>query len=456
MRNQGKMKLTKSQRKQTPRYLAMTILVDVAQQNAYVNLQLAHILDTKKLSTEDANLLTELVYGVTQRQLTLDYLLAPFIKKEMPLWLRTTLRLAVFQLMYLDRVPDYAIVNEASEITRMKSGQSTVNFVNAVLRKVIQKGRQMLTELEQKELSVEKIQWLYSMPLWLVNYLAKQYTLDVVEQMAKSLLDKPDVSLRTFDRDALYDILVKEGYMVEKSVVSPIGLRLKKGNIVKSQWFEQGECTIQDDSSMLVGLAAQVKPSDVVLDACAAPGGKTTHLAHGLDAKQGGCVHACDLYAHKIDLIKENADRLQVFDRVKTYQLDAREVYQQFGENYFDVACVDAPCSGLGLMRRKPDIKYTKTQQDLGQLQRIQLSILEEVAKTLKSSGRLVYSTCTIATEENDEVVTKFLQSHPEFQVEVPKHLNLPDYCYTAQGGIQLLPHYFKTDGFYICVLKKR
>ncbi|MBY7147557.1 methyltransferase domain-containing protein, partial [Levilactobacillus brevis] len=183
----------------------------------------------------------------------------------------------------------------------------------------------------------------------------------------------------------------------------------------QSALFADGAITIQDESAMLPVEALQLRPGDQVLDACAAPGGKTTQIAAQLDAHSGGKVTALDLHEKKVKLIEANAERLHVTDRVDAVALDARKIDDQFPKKQFDRILVDAPCSGLGLIRRKPEIRYEKTPQDIQQLQRVQLDILNAVSKKLKPNGILVYSTCTILDTENDEVVAQFLATHPEF-----------------------------------------
>lgn len=451
---ENKQKLTKSQRKKTVRYLAMKILVDVEQNGSYVNQQLSHVLDTHDLAIKDAHLLTELVYGVTQRRLTLDYVIELYIKKNIPVWLRNVLRIAVFQMFYLERIPMHAILYEAAEITRIKAGQSIVNFVNAVLRNVQKNGQERLDALLSGPDTVEKVSIMTSLPMWLMTYFLKRLSLEEVKKLGLSLLEKPALSVRAYDRDVVLDSLSKQ-FQCEKGTLSPFAIRVLSGQVAQTELFKTGQLTIQDETSMLVAPAGQLKPSDVVLDACAAPGGKTTHIAHYLNAEQGGKVYALDIHEHKQQLIRDNAKRLHVSDVVETQTLDARNVHQQFPKEFFDVAFVDAPCSGLGLMRRKPDIKYTKILDTVNQLVEIQSDILESVAPCVKDSGKLVYSTCTLTQEENIRTIQKFIDKHPEFSVTSLEWMGLPENCYTDQGAIEVFPDMYHTDGFFICTLEK-
>lgn len=206
---------------------------------------------------------------------------------------------------------------------------------------------------------------------------------------------------------------------------------------------------------MLVAPSLDVQPGDQVLDACAAPGGKTTHIAQYLDPDQGGRVTALDLHANKVRLIQQNAKRLALDDRVAAQVMDARQVAANFAAESFDKILVDAPCSGLGLIRRKPEIKYTKQPEDLQHLQKIQLAILDSVAPTLKIGGRLTYSTCTMVREENQDVVAHFLATHPEFE-QVPVLTLKPLAKTHGAPALQLFPDDYDTDGFFIASLIRR
>lgn len=444
---------SKSVVKKTVRYKAMQILVAVEQEEAYLNLKLSQVLEQSELSQLDKNLLTELVYGVTQRRLTLDYLMMNYVQKKIPLWLRTILRLSIFQLAYLDKIPSYAVLDEANQLTFVKADRSVVKFVNAVLRNFLREKAELLMTLHQLPLTRENVSVQTSMPIWLVDYFANQLPLEEVKALGLSLLEKPFLSVRVEKNLDIEQCL--QGFDYILSPLSKQGTRMKNADILSSDLFKNGMVTIQDETSMLVAEAGQIKSSDKVLDACAAPGGKTTHIAQFLNAQQGGIVYALDKYDHKIDLIVENATRLNVLDKVKAIKLDATQVQRQFEAEYFDIVFVDAPCSGLGLMRRKPDIKYKKILNDLNTLSQIQLNILNAVDDTIKKGGKLVYSTCTLSQQENDAIIKQFLKAHSNYKRVELSFMNLPQNCYNSFGSIEIYPHYFNTDGFYICVLEK-
>lgn len=453
MINLSKKQPTKQQVKQSVRYLAMIILNAVEQDNAYVNLKLSQVLNESNLSVNDSALLTEIVYGVTQRRLTLDAIIDAHLTRRTPLWLRNVLRIAAFQLLFLDKIPVYAILSQATECVRVKAGGQMVNFVRGVIHAIERDGKQQLEQINQLPDTPENMALKYSAPVWLINYFVKHRGIEIAKAMFSSLLNKPVISIRTNGKSLVMDS-IKEQFTTQQSQLVPnIALRVLSGQIAKSSWFEQGDITIQDETSMLVALAGQIKGDDVVLDACAAPGGKTTHIASFL---QDGHVVALDVHEHKLGLIRDNASRLGVLDKVVPKLLDARQVEQHFVEASFDKVFVDAPCSGLGLMRRKPDIKYTKLLDGIDELSRIQMAILESIDKTLKSKGLLIYSTCTLTTRENQETIQMFLETHKNYKILPLNYIDLPKECYTKEGYIEIFPHYFNTDGFFIAVLQKQ
>jgi 16S rRNA (cytosine967-C5)-methyltransferase len=243
--------------------------------------------------------------------------------------------------------------------------------------------------------------------------------------------------------------------MVEHGDLSEDAIKGMKGNLALTDAFSEGYLTIQDESSMLVARALNPQKDEIVLDACAAPGGKSTHIAERMEGT--GAVHSLDLHEHKVNLIKQQADRLDL-QNILPEALDSRKASERFEKESFDRILVDAPCSGFGVIRRKPDIKYTKSQDDVVKLANLQYKILQAVAPLLKKDGMLVYSTCTIDREENSDVVHSFLENHPEFERDVSAKTHLPEKIrpYFNNGEVQLLPHYFGTDGFYIACLRKK
>ena len=245
--------------------------------------------------------------------------------------------------------------------------------------------------------------------------------------------------------------LDQQGIEYRPSAIAPDALVITKGEVLSSGLFEQGAITIQDESAMLAVDSMQVQPGDRVLDACAAPGGKTVQIAAQL---WNGQVDALDIHQHKTRLIQKNARRLHVADRVVTHTLDARHVDEEFADESFDKILVDAPCSGIGLLRRKPEIRYSKRPEDSEQLHKIQLAILDAVAPKVKKGGIITYSTCTILHQENDGTVEAFLSSHPEFKlVKTPTTRHVKDDRTTAT--LTILPSDFSSDGFFISSMQR-
>lgn len=443
--------------KQSVRFAALQAIERVDKGGAYSNLLLNEMINKSTLNEKDSRLFTELVYGTISRKLLLEYYLSAFIRnpKKVDNWVKNLLILSIYQLLYLDKIPDHAVINEAVEIGKKRGNVGIGKFVNGVLRSFQREGAPALDKISDP---VERLSVEISMPQWLTEKLIHQLGIEETRKLGLSLFEKSHASARVDIRNiALSDVLEQlqeDGIQASASQVSPYGIIADKGFLAGNYLFETGKLTIQDESSMLVAPAMKIESGHQVLDACAAPGGKTAHIATFLDQKFGGKVTALDIHDHKIKLINENAARLHVQDVVETRKMDARTAGNEFPAHSFDRILVDAPCSGLGLMRRKPDIKYHKTAADFEQLPKIQLEILESVSQTLKQWGIMVYSTCTITQEENQEVIATFLKKHPEFK-KIDIAVNE-----TVQTAVQdqmliLYPHQLSTDGFFICCMQK-
>lgn len=442
---------------ETARSLAVDALTRVAG-GAYSNLQLEKIIDRSSLNDADRRLLTNLVYGTIQHQLTLEYYLDAFVKPNQKLqpWVKMTLLVALYQMLYLDRVPNWAIFDEAIQLAKERGHEGIRRFVTGVLHAVDREG---VPDVSQIADPTERMSVTYSMPQWLVTTLQQQLGEAKTESILKTINQPAAQSVRVNTAvttvDAAIQALEAVGYTVDVSTVSGDGLRVDGHPANHSELFENGQLTIQDESAMLPVEALQVQPGDQVLDACAAPGGKTTQIAAALDPQAGGQVTALDLHAKKVKLIAQNAARLQVADRVNAMALDARKVDDAFADDTFDKILVDAPCSGIGLVRRKPEIRYDKTPEDSQHLQKIQLAILDAVSKKLKPQGLLVYSTCTILDTENADVVASFLQTHPNFEaVRVTTTRNVK--ADRTTDTLSIYPDDFDTDGFFVSALRRK
>lgn len=449
--------MTTTNLKNSSRFIAVGILEKIEKNQSFSNLLLNEAVKNRDLSDQDRGLLTELVYGVIQNKLLLDYQLEPFIRnpKKVENWVTQLLRLSLYQMTQLDKVPTHAIVNEAVRIAKHRGHKGISGFVNGVLRSIDRQGVRSPEEISDP---VTHLSIKYSYPKWIIELLIEEVGKEETEKIAQSLSTRAKVSLRVNTTlkpmEQVIEQLSQEGYKVRESKVARDGLVCENGLPVNSDLFKNGTITVQDESSMLVAEATQVSGSDRILDACAAPGGKTTHMATYLNAAEGSIV-ALDLSKSKLKKVDENAERLGVSTKIETMALDARKSGEVFDAQSFDKILVDAPCSGLGLMRRKPDIRYQKTLEDIYSLQKVQLDILNNVAPLLKKGGRLLYSTCTITLKENNEVIAAFLKENPEFIIE-PVYTHKEMVKLSKEGFVNLYPHYFDTDGFFIASLKKQ
>ncbi|MFS0861437.1 16S rRNA (cytosine(967)-C(5))-methyltransferase RsmB [Fredinandcohnia sp. 179-A 10B2 NHS] len=444
--------------KSNVRNVAVEILLQIEKNQAYSNLLLNNMIKKHDVKGKDVGLLTEIVYGSIQRRDTLDFFLVPFLKKtkKLDLWVRILLRVSLYQMVYLDRVPERAIFFEAVEIAKKRGHSGIASLVNGVLRSI---QRQGLPSLDSISDPVERLSVETSHPRWLVERWVQQIGIDEARKMCEMNSVPPEQTARVnsmiLSRDEAIKRLKNEGVECEVGAVSVDAIKAVKGNLVQTQAFEDGLFTIQDESSMLVARALSVEEGDRVLDSCAAPGGKTTHIAEVLN--NTGMVHSLDLHEHKVRLINDQVSRLHL-DNVQAQAIDSRKAGELFELESFDKILVDAPCSGFGVIRRKPDIKHAKKESDSTRLAAIQLEILTEVSSLLKKGGILVYSTCTIDQEENEAVVKAFLEKNPGFDLDDGIKEALPEvvHPYIKNGQIQLFPHYFGTDGFYIARLRKQ
>ncbi|PPA72101.1 16S rRNA (cytosine(967)-C(5))-methyltransferase RsmB [Jeotgalibacillus proteolyticus] len=436
----------------TPREAALSILDQIDKNQSYSNLLLNHAINNFHLKGPDVGLLTELTYGTIQRKLTLDFYLAPFIKKKVEAWVRNLLRMSLYQMIYLDRVPERAAIHEAVEIAKKKGHKGIAGLVNGVLRSIQREGLPALDEIKDP---IERVSIETSHPYWLVDRWVKQYGIDKTREMCQTNLLAPVQTARVntllTTRDEVLSKLEREGVEAQPSHIIPEGISITRGNIAHTEAYKQGLLTIQDESSMLVAYALNPEPGEHILDMCAAPGGKTSHIAQKM--KNKGSIIALDLHPHKIKLVEENAARLGI-TTIKGQALDARKAQEHFDEESFDRVLVDAPCSGLGVLRRKPDIKYAKKEQDLHSLAAIQISLLESAARMLKPGGTLVYSTCTVDHAENNQTVKHFLKENNQMKLAPLSALPEPVQP-LAEDVLQVFPQDFGGDGFFIACFKK-
>ncbi|BAL83470.1 putative ribosomal RNA small subunit methyltransferase B [Selenomonas ruminantium subsp. lactilytica TAM6421] len=437
------------------REIAIKILNEVHEEGAYANVALARHLRKAELSDQDRRFVTELVYGAVKAGDTLDWILRRYVNrplKKIPTMVREILRLGLYQIFYLDKVPASAACNTAVELAKKYSHAGTVKFVNAVLRTAVREPEKAAFP-EGKGKATEGLALKSQHPYWLVKRWVKQFGFEEAEKLCAFDNGQPVLSVRTntlkTDRAALLTALQEAGAEVQESQWTPEGIRVTShGALDDLAPLQEGLCQVQDESSMLVAHVVDPQPGELIIDCCSAPGGKTTHMAALM--KNEGRIVAGDIYEHKLTRIEENAQRLGI-DIIETNLIDAREIGEEY-EDMADRVLVDAPCSGLGVLRRKPDARWNKSAEEIAALPPLQGEILDSAAKALKAGGVLVYSTCTIDRSENDEVVEAFLARHPEFTLEQTGAF-LPHK--REDMMVQLYPQRDGTDGFFIARMRK-
>lgn len=444
--------------KHNVRFQALQILVEIDWHDQYSNVLLNRALSQTELKPVDQGLLVNLVYGSIQHRLTLDFYLEPFIKgKKLEPWIRSLLRMTVYQMLYLERIPDHAAINEAVNIAKLNGHAGLAGLVNGVLRNF---RRQELRSLDTVTDPVEALSIQYSVAPWIVALLQKQYDQESLADLLASLNQRPRLTARIQahpnERDQILAQLTAAGYQVEAGNLSPYAIESLDGRILESPAFQAGRLTIQDESSMLVAPIGQPVAGQRLLDACSAPGGKATHMAYLLEA---GHLDALDISQAKLDLVAGHMDRLGLSQQegltISLHATNALDFMPPSGTLY-DIIYLDAPCSGLGLMRRKPEIKYTKQASDIEALSSLQSQLLDHVASLLKPGGTLVYSTCTLAQAENRDQVKAFLARRPDFQLSpIGAEEVQGASVLAADGMIEVLPQDYLTDGFFIARMIK-
>lgn len=438
------------------RELALQTLTDILIEGAYSNHALSEQIEKNELTVQDKNFMTELVYGTLQHEQLLNFYVTPFFKGKVKAWIRILIQMTLYQILFLDSVPEHAAISEAVKIAKKRGGQFNGKLVNAILREMMRTPLPSLETIKDKE---ERLAIETSHPLWLIKLWSKQYGYEKAVQMAHANNERVNVTIRVNGvkgtREELKQKLEAEGITCTYGTLSEDALVVLKGNVIKTKAFEQGWFYVQDESSMLVARALKPKHHSKVLDTCSAPGGKTTHLAEMM--RQTGTVYAHDVYEHKIKLIEDNVKRLGLTNVVATLQ-DAMTLNERYESESFDAVLVDAPCSGLGILRRHPEVKITKKPSDLDEIMSIQKQILNTVASLVKPGGTLVYSTCTVNRKENDKMIEQFLAQHQNYELDSTLVKRLPDVLseQTKHGMVQLFPGDYQTDGFFIACLKRQ
>jgi 16S rRNA (cytosine967-C5)-methyltransferase len=443
----------------SPRRLAFDILARIEKEHSYADLLLDQTLSHADLIGPDRGLLTELVYGTLRRQGTLDHLIDQFATQKTQKLERAVLillRLGLYQLLFLDRVPVRAAVHETVEMAKDIAPRAA-GMINAILRRT-DRERGQLPFPDPGTQPVAYLAARHGHPRWICALWLDQLGLPEAEELARAMAEQAPFTLRTntlcIDREDLLDCLTDAGAHVTPTRWSPLGIQLAGGPPLTSlPCFRDGHLFIQDEASQLAGLLLTPRPGESVLDLCAAPGGKTTLLAQLMENR--GEIVACDRHQRKLRLITENADRLGV-TTITPMSGDACLPLPALAGHQFDRILVDAPCSGLGVIRRNPEGKWWKSREDLDRLAVTQRQILATAADYLKAGGTLVYATCSTSTIENEEVVGDFLSSHPDFVIE-PVQQVMPELAElaTPEGFFRSWPHRQGMDGFFAARMKK-
>lgn len=443
------------------RDLVLSMLKEIYAGNEFSHILLKQVLDKYDyLEGNEKAFIKRLTEGTLERTIELDFVINQFsntpVNKMKPL-IRALMRMSVYQILYMDSVPDSAVCNEAVKLAALHKFTSLKGFVNGVLRNIARNKENIAYPDKEKDF-VQYMSVMYSLPIWMVEHFVAEYGEEKAEKICNGLLQERPVTVRVKEsltkeeKQRLIDGWKQQGVLVQQHSYLPYAYTLEKTEGVKNlAGFEEGEFQVQDVSSMLVAHVAGVKPGMQILDVCAAPGGKATHAAEKLNGT--GQVVARDLTEYKVNFILENADRLQLLN-LWAEEWDAC-VFDETKEEWADVVFCDAPCSGLGIMGKKRDIKYRLTPDALKDVQGLQKQILNTVWKYVKKDGILMYSTCTVNKEENEKQVQWIVENLP-FEVVSMKE-ELPEEIKAEEGefGLQLLPGIHKTDGFFLCKLRR-
>ncbi|MDD4767759.1 MAG: 16S rRNA (cytosine(967)-C(5))-methyltransferase RsmB [Desulfotomaculaceae bacterium] len=443
------------------REIALQVLKAVEGEGSYAGLALNRILEKYRPGKLDRAFATELSYGTLRFLKTIDWILGQFVKQPLEAQtasVRNILRLSVYQLLYLDKVPDSAACNEGAEMARKHGHPGAVKFVNGVLRSIARR-KAGIAFPDLSDDPIGHISIKYSHPAWLVERWLREFgPEDTILLCSANNMPAPNtvrVNTLKSTRNELIERLREEGLAAKETAYAPEGITIEGFLSISSMAaFREGQFQVQDESSMLASRAVAPAPGATVIDACSAPGGKATHLAQLM--KNRGEIFAFDIHPHKLALIKENSVRLGI-DIIRENAGDAIRLPEKFYGSA-DYVLVDAPCSGLGVLRRRPDARWRKDPGQIAGLVKLQAEILNSASCCVKDHGVLVYSTCTITREENLGQVEDFLVRHPEFVLEdlTPLLPRVLDNDGTMAGGyLQLLPHRHAMDGFFIARMRK-
>jgi len=440
------------------RRIALIVLKEVNEDQKYANISLKEHINRAKLNERDAAFVTQLVYGTLENQGIIDQALRKFAKmNRVNPWVKNILRMGCYQILYLDRVPDSAACNESVKLCQGFGFASLKGFVNGVLRNISRK-KKTLGILMESPMDAKSLASWYGFPLWLVEMWIKEYGKEAARRIVENSVGPSwttiRINRRKTSREEVIESLVDQGADVKEGIYFDNALRVRGiGNIQNNPLYQQGLFTVQGESSMLACHILGPNPGECVLDACSAPGGKAIYLAELMNME--GKIYAFDNHEHRVELINKNRERMKA-SIVHTRIQDATIFNPEF-EGNIDRVLLDVPCSGWGVMHKKPDIKLRISKEELDSLYQLQWDILTNCSRYLKYDGILVYSTCTINPWENNRMIERFLNENPEFVLE-GFHKELPNGLkdFVIQDGmIQLMPNKEGLDGFFIAKLRR-
>ena len=441
------------------RELILGILLEITRDGEYAHIALRNTLSKYQyLEKRERAFITRVVEGTLEHMMEIDYIINQFSKvkvNKMKPVIRTILRSAVYQILYMDSVPNSAVCNEAVKLAAKKGFVNLKGFVNGVLRNIDRNVNDI--QYPKQDNMVEYLSIKYSMPTWILEKWKKSYDWETIERILQGFLQEKGTIIRCnlnrISKEDLKKKLEAEGVTVTQHPYLEYALEISGYDYLGDlESFEDGDFQVQDLSSMLVAEIAAPKEGDYVIDVCAAPGGKSLHIADKLHGT--GHVEARDLTDYKVDLIWDNIERSQM-KNVEAVRHDAL-VYDEDSKEKADIVIADLPCSGLGVIGKKADIKYKMTEETQRELAKLQKNILQIVHRYVKPGGTFVYSTCTINEEENMENVRWFLQQNPEFEsVSVEPVLCEELKKSVKEGCLQLLPGIHESDGFFIAAFRK-
>ncbi|MGX9757327.1 16S rRNA (cytosine(967)-C(5))-methyltransferase RsmB [Clostridioides difficile] len=436
------------------REIGFKVLCDIEKNNNYSNISINKHFKNLEISDMDRGLATELIYGVVENKYYLDYIINKLSKikvKKMSTYVKIFLRMGTYQILFLNSISDYAAVNETVKLSK-KYDKKSSGFINAILRNEI-RNKDTIMDITEED-SVKYLSIKYSYNSWIIKNWIDNFGQEFTEDLLEANNEKPSIYIRTntlkVSREELIEKLNQEGIMCLKVPMVEEAIKVEKlKNIENNELFKAGLFTIQDISSMIVGKVINPKEDSLILDVCSAPGGKSTHLATLMN--NTGQVIARDIFEHKLKLIKATVNRLGL-KNVCVEGFDASEIDEN-SINKFDYVLADVPCSGLGIIRRKPEIKYKK-EEELEDITSIQKKILENASKYVKIGGTLVYSTCTVQDMENINIITSFIEENNNFELTPIDTVNV-DLDNQDKGYLKIYPNIHGIDGFFIAKLKR-